>query len=647
MSGSESDLLARSSRLTPTPLLPTEQHRPGHADTLSVGMQTIGVIRRYNDSHVPQVNPSEAQKGRFSIVSRRSSAPDISELAQQLGRRIESISPQLSETSGPINQALSPQGSQHSQVRMLSPRRANVDYSDTDIPNTNEQRTGPSIAYCSGEAAPHIHCDADKKNNHYNGALSGDEDSNSTCALYPRTNGCMSAINHHDATFSSSHQEDVEGEAYDEGIESLEQSTKEAEPSNTSHILASYTQKQHHQQHHPECGQEVQGDCRLESELVPRDHSEARSLSLDIQNDVDLVVTSGNSGVSSLRAPSNKAPSEASISGIYDMGTSMSPEAGLQRDLVDIHWQHSASENRRLDEMTPMTFSWKKSQGSETSIISQQSSVKASPERAAEPSPSIASAKAFLTMIAFGNTDTAGGIPPEASGLYVDTLHSRANLKHDQLECCSVSPALASAPLEYTDPILHLGDTDRSTEAGDTLAEPYLDNCSRPEQGLDSTDKDGLSSASLGVGNTRSLKSRSRLAGVGIRRASTYVWNRSSVFMRSLSSADELPVSPELKQPQQQQQYHKSQNANLWETDADTGSTKTEEHLDDSYVDKGPELHVTAADSEHTASSKSQPSLVTLAHKRSPAAMRLHAARELVMTEKNFVDNLFVIKKVG
>ncbi|KAJ2484551.1 hypothetical protein EV174_002341 [Coemansia sp. RSA 2320] len=32
--------------------------------------------------------------------------------------------------------------------------------------------------------------------------------------------------------------------------------------------------------------------------------------------------------------------------------------------------------------------------------------------------------------------------------------------------------------------------------------------------------------------------------------------------------------------------------------------------------------------------------------KTPPAVMRLHAARELVMTEKNFVDNLFVIKKV-
>ncbi|KAJ2611114.1 hypothetical protein EV177_003650, partial [Coemansia sp. RSA 1804] len=382
MSGSESDLLARSSRLTPMPLLPTEQHRPGHADNLYDGMQTISVIRRHKDSRVSQANPSETQQGRFSIVSRRSSAPDISELAQQLGRRIESTSPQLSETSGLITQALSPQGSQHSQAQMLSPRRTSVDYSNTDVPNTNEQSTGPSIAYHSSEAAHHTHCDTDKKNNRYNGALSGDKDFNSTRALYSQTSGCTSAVNHHDATFSSSHQKDVEGEAYDEGIKSLAQIAKETEPSNTSRILASYPQKQHHQQHHPESGQEVQNDYRLESELVPRDQSEAKSLSLDIQNDVGLVVASGNSDVSSLRAPSNKTPSEASISGIYDMGASMSPEAGLQRDLVDIHWQHSSSENRRLDEMTPMTFSWKRFQGSEASIISQQSSAKASLERA-------------------------------------------------------------------------------------------------------------------------------------------------------------------------------------------------------------------------------------------------------------------------
>ncbi|KAJ2502606.1 hypothetical protein GGI11_007705, partial [Coemansia sp. RSA 2049] len=172
MSGSESDLLARSSRLTPMPLLPTEQHRPGHADNLYDGMQTISVIRRHKDSRVSQANPSETQQGRFSIVSRRSSAPDISELAQQLGRRIESTSPQLSETSGLITQALSPQGSQHSQAQMLSPRRTSVDYSNTDVPNTNEQSTGPSIAYHSSEAAHHTHCDTDKKNNRYNGALS-------------------------------------------------------------------------------------------------------------------------------------------------------------------------------------------------------------------------------------------------------------------------------------------------------------------------------------------------------------------------------------------------------------------------------------------------------------------------------------------
>ncbi|KAJ2553359.1 hypothetical protein EV175_002971, partial [Coemansia sp. RSA 1933] len=510
-------------------------------------------------------------------------------------------------------------------------------------------------------------------------------------------------------------------------------------------------------------------------------------------------------------ALSNKAPSEvASISGIYDMGLSVSPMAGSQRDLVDIHWQHG-SESRHSDEMTPMTFSWKGLQGSNGSLYSQAAQIEASPKvsidrsiddmevilmgsvkyrgekkysrqpsisgvsqqssqpsqsqslslspqppqpmqpvedhrsghsggegadptdiyvsgiapdnnnngkqqspgpvllpirpmpfvsrksiaekssrthspymnarpkslyelasskvrlgtkstdavattMSSEPSSSIASAKAFLTMIAFGDASAPIGSSSKATGLSVVTKQPHRSPGHSQSCGSPDSPVLASAPLEATVPILGLGDEGKDAEFGGSPSGSDQKSCSKVQKEFGGDDKDDLVPMSLGANNSRSLRSRSKFAGVGIRRASTYVWNRSSVFMRSLSSADELPASPELKQPQpqphqpplQQHQLQKPQNASSWETDADTGSTKTEEHLDGESADKGPKLHVAVDSMEKNIFSKPQQpsSSAALARRKSPAAMRLHAARELVMTEKNFVDNLFVIKKV-
>ncbi|KAJ2338416.1 hypothetical protein GGF43_006885, partial [Coemansia sp. RSA 2618] len=138
-------------------------------------------------------------------------------------------------------------------------------------------------------------------------------------------------------------------------------------------------------------------------------------------------------------------------------------------------------------------------------------------------------------------------------------------------------------------------------------------------------------STSPGVAGNRSLRARSKLAGAGIRRASTYVWGRSSVFIKALSSADELPGGGQL---QQQQAV-----PGAWESDMDTGSTKT----DDAVSIQGPvPPHAPlAAPQETVLEPVLRPVLSPRSSKKSPAAMRLHAARELVMTEKNFVDNLF------
>ncbi|KAJ2210695.1 hypothetical protein EV179_006053 [Coemansia sp. RSA 487] len=710
MSGSESDLLARSSRLVPVPLPAAGPHRFAHNDSPSEGMQTISAVRRRHNNHAPQANSSEAQKSRFSAMSRRSSAPDIVELSRQLNAEVG--------------------------------RHSDVSFGD-------------------------------------------DDDLNSICALYSRTSSHASIVEH-SKVLSGAVQVEGEYEQSSTSADHVAPGAQHIEPGSTPHA----SESDHHQQHQNQrvgLNQDVWNDHQRQRTSFSGGCYEYRDPSLHNHDATGFLVTDREDA--SMHALSNKAPSEASIAGIYDMEMSVSPLAGSQRDLVDIHWQHGASESRHSDEMTPMTFSWKGLHGSEGSLYSQPPTMEASPNNAAdksiedlevilmgsvkhrgerksvrqasvgdgisqssrpsqslslspqpsqlakelseytgsenadstgspasdikhgddnnekqqgqtsvlplihpvpfvsrksvaekssrahnshshtrpkslyelasnkvrldaqsgdvaEPSSSIASAKAFLTMIAFGGPSTPMGSPSSAAGLSVVTTQPHKSPRPGQPFGSPASPVLASAPLEVTEPILGLGDTDNDVELGESPTDSNPGNRNKPQKELDSADKDDPTSISLGVGNARSLRSRSKLASVGIRRASTYVWNRSSVFMRSLSSADELPASPELKQPPQQSQFQKPQNANSWETDADTGSTKTEEPFDGEPVDKGSTTQAAVDNVEQAVSSKSQHASAVLARKKSPAAMRLHAARELVMTEKNFVDNLFVIKKV-
>ncbi|KAJ2453443.1 hypothetical protein EV183_002196 [Coemansia sp. RSA 2336] len=240
----------------------------------------------------------------------------------------------------------------------------------------------------------------------------------------------------------------------------------------------------------------------------------------------------------------------------------------------------------------------------------------------ARPSSSIASAKAFLMMIASGSSHADAASASPALSI-VTSPHIETD------DSLSVP---ASAPVGK----LESARTFDQQPAGRTpLSFDRTDASGEKQEGF------GLSfpspSTSPGIASNRSLRTRSRLAGAGIRRASTYVWGRSSVFIKALSSSEELPGNP-LQQQQQQPA------AATCESDIDTGSTKT----DDASSFKGPLVQSASAAHKREPTPEPVPGFVVPTHasKRSPAAMRLHAARELVMTEKNFVDNLFVIKKV-
>ncbi|KAJ2377477.1 hypothetical protein H4S02_007637 [Coemansia sp. RSA 2611] len=205
------------------------------------------------------------------------------------------------------------------------------------------------------------------------------------------------------------------------------------------------------------------------------------------------------------------------------------------------------------------------------------------------------------------------------------------------------TPVPASAPIARSATSQtfeqHLTSSDSSTMIGGSESAAF----EQPLDGLGLAGRRTSPSTSPGVPGNRSLRARSKLAGAGIRRASTYVWGRSSVFIKALSSTDELPVSAQLQPPPPpQQQQHPGPGA--WESDVDTGSTK----IDEATSLQGPVVAPVLADTPPEAAPEPIPRPVSSARpsKRSPAAMRLHASRELVMTEKNFVDNLFVIKKV-
>ncbi|KAJ1896357.1 hypothetical protein LPJ66_004041 [Kickxella alabastrina] len=268
-------------------------------------------------------------------------------------------------------------------------------------------------------------------------------------------------------------------------------------------------------------------------------------------------------------------------------------------------------------------------------------------------SASIASAKAFLKTIASGSGPGSASALPRAhtnpNNLSISTSGSRDSLRQRSFSGVLLSRLPSSAPEDggstgFVFGQQFSGDGERSVPSDQESEAAYS-----YQRSTDFLDKSDMLAASHG---NRLLRARSKLAGVGIRRASTYVWSRSSVFMRSLSVSDDIPNSlsqtqsqpqtqlQEQAQPQPQQQLPDRAG----EADAVFGSTKITENTEPQGGGLATSDTTTRMDALPTDTRRV--SAVPPSYKKSPAAMRLHAARELVMTEKNFVDNLFVIKKV-
>ncbi|KAJ2808037.1 hypothetical protein H4R20_001027 [Coemansia guatemalensis] len=251
---------------------------------------------------------------------------------------------------------------------------------------------------------------------------------------------------------------------------------------------------------------------------------------------------------------------------------------------------------------------------------------------AAPRASSIASAKSFLMMIASSHGNGGASIAAQPNSL--------TNATHEPQSCPphgnSVSGSAMtteSGTVQDSEQLLHITTGDTSTASKVYNTELCTQDVTEPLA------TGAPLSASPDVPSSRSLRARSKLAGVGIRRASTYVWNRSSVFVRTLSSTDELPGSnapPHLP----------GVSGGACESDMDAGSTKTEDSTSQNSAAALPTLAPTHKMNSAPNPPPLPPAILQRPSKKSPAAMRLHAARELVMTEKNFVDNLFIIKKV-
>ncbi|KAJ2378560.1 hypothetical protein GGI05_006716, partial [Coemansia sp. RSA 2603] len=266
-------------------------------------------------------------------------------------------------------------------------------------------------------------------------------------------------------------------------------------------------------------------------------------------------------------------------------------------------------------------------------------------------SSSMASAKAFLTMIASASDSNA--LPSRFSGhannLTISTKRSRGSLCQCSFGDSLSSSLPASAPAGQLSAGFSFGQQNESFR-GSTVSSRRFDSGKTAQDG-ETTDRSDPQAPSPG---SRSLRVRSKLAGVGIRRASTYVWNRSSVFMRSLSSAEELPGSPTQQQDKHRQ---KPQSPQLQpHLPLQASEKNSEPELGKGFEDSTDRMDTRPAESISsdvgTTDALQVPEtevvpVASLLSKKSPAAMRLHAVRELVMTEKNFVDNLFVIKKVS
>ncbi|KAJ2730330.1 hypothetical protein IW152_005315, partial [Coemansia sp. BCRC 34962] len=256
-------------------------------------------------------------------------------------------------------------------------------------------------------------------------------------------------------------------------------------------------------------------------------------------------------------------------------------------------------------------------------------------------SSSIASAKAFLTMIAANQSSGPAVDVSDAPKLTVVTSGSKGLFKHGPSSGSMLSPALASAPVAGT--ACMLGPATHAVGATDSTGpDTNLESSQDMTTAAEGAERDSPRSVSSGVVGNRSMRARSRLASAGIRRASTYVWSRSSVFMRGLASTDELSSCQHL--------LPSEVTLDVTATPADVSVDPIQASTDTSSAE--PRNSRTGSEEEGSTSAEldttTRSSLaLPLVSKSAPAVMRLHAARELVMTEKNFVDNLFVIKKVS
>ncbi|KAJ2765518.1 hypothetical protein IWQ56_004066, partial [Coemansia nantahalensis] len=221
---------------------------------------------------------------------------------------------------------------------------------------------------------------------------------------------------------------------------------------------------------------------------------------------------------------------------------------------------------------------------------------------AARSSASILSARTFLMSIA----SAQGAAGP---GLTISTPGSGGAGRSDGDE----PPVPVSAPVAESDVTQSLERQPGGTSSSAPAA--------HESESAEKAESPGV------VAGSRSLRARSRLAGVGLRRASTYMWERSSVLVRALSSTDELPGGGQL--------------ALAAGAEGGAGGTEADGNAAAARLQQ-PRPHQPQHDSHHSTATGHHYQRL----QRSPGAMRQHAVRELVTTEKNFVDNLFVIKKV-
>ncbi|KAJ2754344.1 hypothetical protein GGI19_002467 [Coemansia pectinata] len=291
------------------------------------------------------------------------------------------------------------------------------------------------------------------------------------------------------------------------------------------------------------------------------------------------------------------------------------------------HWVRSAPHNSR-----PKSLHERATHSKQSDYLATESELP--PLRI---SSSIASAKAFLTMIAANQANGPAAGTPDVSKLTVVTSDAKGMFKYGSPGGSMHSPALASAPVAGT-----AGRFGSATEiVGITDSTSHALSAQDMAAAAEGAERDSPQSASPGVVGNRSLRVRSKLASVGIRRASTYVWSRSSVFMRGLASTDELSSCQHLPPTEI--------TLDVTATATDTPTDPAQVPIDASSIEprnsRSGSVEVGPTSAELDAAVRSSP-VMPLISKSAPAVMRLHATRELVMTEKNFVDNLFVIKKV-